>query len=279
VWKAEARSMGQLRVRFVFNPGRVGSPMDKLGEFSSQTEKFLRSLSIDLGIETKKGQWLALHFADGSFEFDAELSVPVSDAEAARGREALSMITGEHPLDACNKGIVGHVTVAEFARIGRPLDFDEKFRVGIYSNGEATPSEWREVDYRKTAEIRQLLDTPLISYGSVQGIVHAWHIGASPGFFQMRELSSGSLVHCFYRGDLYAKVHQATHVSNTVIHVYGDIRWDRVTNAIITMDAKDLEITEALPEQDFERLFGSMPDFTGTMSTADYIDWLRGDAE
>jgi hypothetical protein len=74
-------------------------------------------------------------------------------------------------------------------------------------------------------------------------------------------------------------VHQATRVSNTVIQVYGDIRWDRATNAIITMDAKDLDITETLSEQDFERLFGSMPDFTGTMSTADYIDWLRGDAE
>ena len=120
--------MGRLRVRFVFNPGRVGSPMDKLGEFSSQTEKFLRSLSIDLGIDAKKGQWHALHFSDGSFEFDAELFVPISDAEAARGREALSMITGEHPLDACNKGIVGYSTVAEFARIGLPLDFDEKFR-------------------------------------------------------------------------------------------------------------------------------------------------------
>jgi hypothetical protein len=271
--------MGRLRVRFVFNPGRVGSPMDKLGEFSCQTERFLRALSLDLGIETRKGQWLASHFADGSVEFDAELAAPVSDAEAARGREALFTITGEHPLEACNKGIIGYTTVAEFARIGRPLDPDDKFRVGIYSNGGATPSDWREVHSHRMAEIRRLLDTPLTSYGSVQGTVHAWHTGARPGFFQVRELSSGALVHCFYRGDLYSKVHQATRVPNTVIHVYGDIRWDRATNAIIEVEAKDLDLTEALSEQDFERLFGSIPDFTGTMSTADYIDWLRGDGE
>jgi hypothetical protein len=253
--------------------------MDKLGEFSSQTERFLRSLALDLGIETKKGQWLARDFSDGSVEFDGELAVPVSDSDAERGREALAAITGEHPLDACNKGIVGYTTVAEFARIGRVLDPDEKFLVGLYNNGEAKPSNWREVDYRKTAEIRRLLDTPLISYGSVQGTIHAWHAGARPAFFQARELSTGALVRCVYRPDLYRKVHQATRVPNTVIHVYGDIQWDRATNTIIEVDTKDIDTTEPLSESAFERLFGSMPDFTGTMSTADYIDWLRGDAE
>jgi hypothetical protein len=270
--------MARLRVRLVFNPGRVGSPMDKLGEFSSQTERFLRALSLDLGIGTKKGEWLARNFGNGSVEFDGELPTAIPDAAAARGREALAMISGEHPLDACNKGLVGYTTIAEFARIGRILDPDEKFFLGLYQDGESQPSDWREIDYRKTAEIRRLLDAPLTSYGSVQGTVHAWHTGARPSFFQVRELAGGALVRCVYKGDLYGRVHQATRVPNTVIHVYGDIRWDRATNAIIEMEATDLDLAEPLSEAQFQHLFGSMPDFTGIMSTADYIDWLRDDA-
>jgi hypothetical protein len=271
--------MARLRIRLVFNPGRVGSPMDKLGEFSSQTERFLRALSLDLGIETKKGEWLARNFGNGSVEFDGELQTAVSDAVAERGREALAMVSGEHPIDACNKGLVEFSTIAEFSKIGRVLDPDEKFFLGIYQDGEPQPSDWHEVDYRKTAEIRNMLGAPLTSYGSVQGTVHAWHTGAKPGFFQVRDLASGDLVRCVYKGDLYGRVHQATRVPNTVVHVYGDIHWDRATNAVIEIEARGLDLEEPLSETQFQRLFGSMPDFTGAMSTADYIDWLRGDAD
>jgi hypothetical protein len=67
-------------------------------------------------------------------------------------------------------------------------------------------------------------------------------------------------------------------VPNLVIHVYGDIEWDRATNTIIEIDAKGLDLAEPITEVEFNRLFGSMPAFTGTMSTADYIEWLHGDA-
>jgi hypothetical protein len=270
--------MARLRIRLVFNPGRIGAPIDKLGEFSSQTERFLRALSVDLGIEARKGEWIAENFTNDSVSFDAEFAAPVPDEVAIRGREALETITGPQPLDACNKGLLGFTTVAEFARIGRALDPDEKFRLGLYANGGDAPVDWRDVEYRKTAEIREFLDKPFVTYGSVQGTIHAWYTGARPGFFQVRELSTGSLVRCVYRGDLYRVIYEAMRVPSTVIHVYGDIEWDRATNAIIEVDTKGLDIAEPLTEAEFNRLFGSMPAFTGRMSTADYIEWLRGDA-
>src|ERR1700737_2515547 len=97
----EAFSMARLRIRLVFNPGRVGAPMDKLGEFSSQTERFLRAFSLDLGIAAKKGEWIAENFTNDSVSFDAEFAAPVPDEVASRGREALETITGSRPLDAC----------------------------------------------------------------------------------------------------------------------------------------------------------------------------------
>jgi hypothetical protein len=271
--------MARLRLRLVFNPGGVGAPMDRLGEFHVQAEKFLRALSIDLGVDAKKGEWLAENFTNDSVAFDAELAQPITQLIADRGLEALKTISGDRPLDAYNRGLLSYITVAEFARIGRTLDPDQKFQIGVYGNGNPQPSEWYDVNYRKTAEIRQLLDGPFVTLGSVQGTIHAWHGGARPAFFQVRELSTGDLIRCVYRGELYGRIHQATRVPNTVVHVYGEIRWDRATNKIVELDANSLDLAEPISEVEFNRLFGSMPGFTGTMSTAEYIDWLRDDAE
>jgi hypothetical protein len=157
--------MARLRVRVRFNPGRIGSPLDKLGEFASQMEKFLRALAADLGAGSKKGRWIAQHFGNESVSFDAELP-GVTDSAAGRGREAFRTLTGDRPLDACNKGMIGYGTVAEFARIGKVLDRDEKFILGIYEDGEASPAEWKDVTYEQTVEMRRLLDAPLVSYSS-----------------------------------------------------------------------------------------------------------------
>jgi hypothetical protein len=275
----EVFSVARLRVRLRFNPGRVGSPMDKLGEYASQTEKFLRSFCADLGVQARKGEWLARDFSNDSVAFDGELAHSVPDAVAMRGFEALVAISGDNPLGACDKGLVGYTTMAEFAKIGRIMDPDEHFCVGLYADGAKQPSEWRQVSYQRTAEIRQLLDAPLVSHGSVQGTIHSWHTGTRPMFFQLRELSTGILVHCDHDDGLYERVHEATRSPKTVIHAHGRIRWDRGTNAIMDVETSALDIAEPLSDSEFERLLGSAPNFTGTMSTADYIEWLRGDAE
>jgi hypothetical protein len=44
--------------------------MDKLGEFSSQTERFLGSLAIYLGLPIRKGEWLASKFSNESVAFE-----------------------------------------------------------------------------------------------------------------------------------------------------------------------------------------------------------------
>jgi hypothetical protein len=270
--------MARLRVRLRFNPGRTGTPMDKLGEFSSQTERFLRSLAVDLGLSAKKGQWLATKFTNDSVAFDGEYPDAVSDAVFERSQEALDLISGDQPLSAVSRGAISYRTAAEFSRIGRLMDPDEKFYIGIYRAEHQNP-EMREVTYRGAAEMRQLLDAPITSYGSVQGTLHAWHQGSDPAFFVIRELSTSALVRCIYRPALYGKVYKAHEQPNSVVHVYGDIEWDRATHAIVDLNAVDLEVSQPLSEFEFQKLIGSAPGYTGTLTTDEYIDWIRGDAE
>ena len=87
------------------------------------------------------------------------------------------------------------------------------------------------------------------------------------------------MIHCNYGADKYDLIHEATKTPNTVIHAYGDVRWDRAINAVIEMDIQNIETSEALSQSEFEKIFGSMPEFTGDRSTAAYIEWRRGDAD
>jgi hypothetical protein len=248
--------------------------MDKLGEFASQTERFLRSLSRDLGLVPKKGEWLAANFTNESVGFDSEFAEAVAPNVADRGNEAINLIVGGTPIAAADIGLVTISTLSDFVRIGRALDPDESFEVGLYRNGG--DPEWKAVSYSQISELRQLLATPIESYGSVQGVIHAWFSGAEPPFFQLRDILSGDLVHCVYRGHLHSKLLKAhERRGRTVVITYGRIRWDRGKHHIIDMTVDDLEITQPITESEFERLFGSMPAFTGDMTTAEYVDWIR----
>lgn len=270
--------MTQLKLRFKFNPGRTGAPMDKLGDFSVQCEKFLRSLTYDLGVQVKKGQWLAQNFSNGSVEFDSIFAESVPDNIAQQGIQALIGLSGQDPVSVCNKGLIGYGTLAEFAKIGKSLDPDESYYIKL-DYIEHSISDWREISYGKSAEIRKLLEAPFISSGSFQGVPYSWHSGARPSFFQAREIVNGALVHCTYEQSIYLKVHNAFKKLGNIMHVYGDITWDKPTNSIIDVAVKDIEITSSISEAEFEKLFGSMSNYTGDFGTADYIDWVRGDAE
>ncbi|MGO9484215.1 MAG: hypothetical protein ACLPX9_06490 [Rhodomicrobium sp.] len=256
--------MAQLRFRFRFNPGRTGAPLDKLGEFAVRTERFLRSLACDLDLPMEKGKWLAVNFTNESVAFDSEFAEAVPEKAAARGKKALELLTGDTPLDACDRKIIEFKTAAEFSQIGQILDPHEQFMVGIYE-ADAKP-EWRPVTYQKVAELRKLLTTPIISYGSVQGIIHAWAMGADQPFLQLRDLASGDLVRCNYKQELRAKIVAAAEHDRVVIHVYGKIKWDRTKNKVLEVAVDDIEVTSPLAVRDFDKLFGSMPRFTGGMN-------------
>ena len=109
--------------------------------------------------------------------------------------------------------------------------------------------------------------------------MHAWHQGSEPPFFTVRELSTASLVRCNYKAALHEKVFEAHEQPHAVVHVYGDMEWDRATSQIVNLDATDLDITKPLSEFEFQKLAGSSPNFTGTLTTDEYLDWVRDDGE
>ncbi|MFO1184939.1 MAG: hypothetical protein U1E56_09140 [Bauldia sp.] len=267
--------MARLKVRFELNKGRTGAPLSKLGKIAEQAERFLKALAAEVEIDQRSGEWLAINFKNGSVSYDAEFQGEVSPAAAeVFGKHLLFAVDFDPDSEGAN-GLVTDATMAEFAALGRIIDPDEVIGIGIYNGG--TKPKWRRVGYGQTARIRQRLESPLPAYGSLQGIIHSLHKEAARPYFQLRELATDTLVRCFYSASQYDAVVNALRQKTAVLHVAGNINYDRRTRAAAELKVERLDEAKILAPRDFEALFGSMPKFTGAMTTDDYIDLMRED--
>lgn len=271
--------MARLRIRLRFNPGRDGAPLDKLGELAVQVEKFLRSFAADIGVDAKKGEWLASSFTNESVAYDVSYADPVAPETSAAGNELVQQLVGADPIGACNRGAFSYGTLAEFSRIGKGMAPDDKFLVGVYAADSANEPQWLEVPYRKTAEIRQFLEAPYVVDGSVQGTFHGWVPGALPPFFNVRDMDSGLLVKCICTEAQYKLVHASTGEPNTLLTIYGDVEFDKGDNSIVQVQVRDIEQVRPLTPEEFARLNGAIPDATGDLTTDQYISQIRDETD
>jgi hypothetical protein len=268
--------MARIKVRFELNKGRIGAPLSKLGEISRQSERFLRSLASDLKIEGKAEEWLATNFRNGSVSYDAEFQGEISPGEVDAFNRNLEFLADYDPDAEGANGMASPMTALEFAKLGTLIDPDEVIGLGIYGR-DRTRLKWRRISYAKTAEMRALLEAPIPTYGSVQGIIHSLQKEVRRPYFSLRELATDALVRCSYPMRMYGDVVDALRERTTVLHVAGDTTYDRATRAIVELRVDRIDKAGMLSSEEFERFFGSAADFTGQLSTDDYIDAIRED--
>ncbi len=125
--------------------------------------------------------------------------------------------------------------------------------------------------------MRARLEAPIPTYGSVQGIIHSLQKEVSRPYFSIRELATSSLVRCSYPIRLYGEVIDALRERTTVLHVAGDTTYDRTTRSIVELRVDRIEKARMLSSEEFEQFFGSASDFTGDLTTDEYIDAIRED--
>jgi len=269
--------MARIKVRFELNKGRTGAPLSKLGDISKQAERFLRALANDLSIDAKAGEWLAINFKNGSVSYDAEFQGEITGAEADAFNRGLEFLADFDPESEGANGSVTQATVLEFARMGSIIDPDEVIGFGIYGRDRTKP-KMRSITYARMAEKRAEIETPVPSYGSIQGIIHSLAKEAERPYFRIRELATTALVSCYYPGRLYDAVAHALQERTNVLHVDGQMKFDRASRSITEIAVERIETARMLAPAEFEAFFGSCPRFTGDMSTQEWIDVVRADA-
>ena len=270
-------ALAQLRLRIELNKGRTGAPLEKLGELARQLERFLRSLAGDIEIDVKRGEWLAMNFKNGSVSYDAAFQNEVSESQFREFNRLIEFVADFDPETESTNGLVTDATLLEYGRLGEHIDPDEIVSVGLYPGAGKRVTKWRQINYRKTNRVRRAIEAPVLSYGSIQGLLYSLTILGTPPVFRIREQATDNLVRCIYKPDLYPKIVAALRERNAIVHATGHMSLDRARRTVSEMNVERIDRIDPLTDDEFMSLFGSTPEITGELTTAEFIDQIRKD--
>lgn len=269
--------MSKLRIRIKLNPGGAGVRMDKLAKVSGETETFLRFLATDLGIAVSIGDWVAKEFTNSSVEYSAELARSVYEADRGAFNGAIGYFTDFSPQVTRPDRRFKPRTYKQFVDIGKHLDTDEVMGIGLFPNELADTVEWKRVERQPALELEKALLTPLEYEGAVFGRLGTWY--RESDYFDLRDLSSESIVKCRYTKSMYRTVYELFEDKDAIVSVAGRIRADRIERTAKEISVRKVKARRPLSEKEFESFFGVAPDMTGEEPTSAFIERQRGDGE
>lgn len=288
--------MPTLKVQIVINKGERGVPLNKLAQIVGDVQQFLLMISQDLNFEVKPKSWVGLDFENGSLLFTAEKTEDVSQQSIEEFNSTFTSISEKRPNAKLRRA-----TVAQYAKIADPIDPEEAVSFGLYAatpligntQEESVSAEFfqlitasapvplRWVDLTKAAalEIKSEIQGKVRAYGSLQGKIHSLFLGSQPAYFNLRELSSGTLIKCVYKPAVYTAIAAALQRMNAVLHVYGYTTTDLVDRKLEEMEVDRVDLAPFISDEDFANLFGADPSFTGRLTTQEFINFARGRAQ
>ena len=266
--------MSTLRLRVELNKGRKGMPVGKLAQVCLETTRFLDLLCEDIGLPAPRGGWLAEEFENASVDFDLRHPEAVSEDMAELGRRALRMVLSNAFDDPMLGLAICSETRHQYRRIGSALGADEVARFGVYRGGESRPDAWFELQHANMPEIAAgLIDRHV--YGEVQGTVNAFFKEHSPPYLRIRELSTGELVKCYFRPEMYKTAVELLAERDAVIFVEGWLKEDAASAQIREIRVEDFRPAPEFDAGLYQRMLGALPDYTGALDSEDFVRTWR----
>jgi hypothetical protein len=258
VYPEEGTAMAsRLKVRIVLNKGRHGVPLDKLPKILAEIREFLHDLSTDLGIEDDSG-WQGVDFRNGSLDFAAVKNSLVDDAKYLTFQQSARNVILNQPDDRISRR-----TRSQYAKIATPIDADEvvdiglpQEQAGVVQPGEEEQFQWYELTKQAAEQIQALAQAKVKALASIQGIIHSVFIENADPHFQLRELSSQSLIKCTYAENKYNELAEALKQRMAVVHVYGLSTTDMLARKIEQMDVYRIDVSPSLAKDFLDRFSG-----------------------
>lgn len=266
--------MAKLRIRLRLNEGGEGAPLDQLVAVSKETERFLRCLAQDVGMAVPKGQWLARNFENGSVSFDSEHAGEWSIAQVKEFNAGFRYVASFEPGRQRFDGGIRHGTLLQYVKITDGLASHEKVGFGLYAPNGNTPDQWHPLTKRQALTLRDQLTEEVTYVGTIQGNIHNF-VAELPFRFSLRLSRSGDLVRCDIGEPLYDDLVKTLTRRNALVYVQGRIRARRIDRSIQAVDVFRLKSAPPLSDQAYQSFFGASPNYTGDMSTEQFIEEAR----
>jgi hypothetical protein len=271
--------MAQLRIRIELKRPAKGIEMSKLSTLAQETQKFLRMVAEDIGLNPNEGTWVAQDFYNQGIGFNAEYQYGEVDQDLAfaylRAVDNIANVSAESQWAV--RG-VRPLTIVQSARLAEIADEGETVRLGLL-NGDDQHIEWRSLTKEKAAAVIEHYDEWAEYRGMLQGVIHTIFKEANPPYFTLRDFASRQLVRCEFDGKDWEKLYLALERKDAAVFVAGWMRTRRLDREIAVIRVERVQGTKPLRRDQLEEFFGAAPGWTGDLTTEEFLRGIRDDGE
>lgn len=263
--------MAQFRIKLELNKGRHGIPLQRLANIAKETEKFLEMFSEDVKLE--KNGWIAENFENGSLMYDVNYvgeSVPHNLVIAQKAFEQITNVSTTS--DELDFG-VRKETFWQFAQIANHIEADDYIGIGLYKDNNLI--EIKELSKERALEIERQITQRFVEFGGIQGEITALIKGSN--HLWINDFATSNRIVCTFKGDMYNQIWQLLKTQDTVVNVEGWITRDN--GKIVSFIIEKISPAVIYQEGDLNKFFGCDPEFTGELSTEEYLTKLRNKEE
>ncbi|WP_324313638.1 hypothetical protein [Povalibacter sp.] len=258
--------------------GQESIELSRLSTLPEELAKLFKSIGDDAGLLPVENQWRASKFTDGSLRFEVSTHEGVSAKTAAACRRIATSVFEGKPQAAHSAGAT-EKTFLQYAQVAKKIHPGEAVSVAVLpakKSPKKPPKPYlvtAEVVERLTESVRQFIEY----HGTVLGVIHAFYKEAERPHFDLRDVSRGNIIKCFFPRELYGDVVSALAPRDRRVHVSGMVRANRLSKEIDQIGVERLKLVDSITDEEFEKFFGSAPSMTGSVGAADFVSAIRDD--
>ena len=256
----------EIILKIELNKGRRGIVLQKLSKIVEETEKFLESFAEDMNLS--KTEWLAEKFDNGSVEWQNLYLGPGEPKQIAFSKKALDdLVSPESTFDSVSSFGVTQKTYLQLAKIAQPLEVDEFIGVGTM-NGDG----FRMQELTKKRAIRMELEVSrsIEEYAGFHGTITA--LFKDNNSCWLKDYLTGNRIVCSFRPSLYSTIWRLLEKRDGLVNVEG---WYQINKNESRLKIEGISELPQYEEGDIEAFFGCDKDFTGDMTTEQYLENIR----
>jgi len=268
--------MPKLRIKIELNPGGEGVRLDKLSKLSGEIEKFLRSIANDSGADVKPGDLIAKNFYNSSVGAEIEYEENINTSTVIAFNNNVRYFANLNKENAEEARKFSQETLNNFIEIGKNLDPDERYRLGIINinadKNKREDEEWVIFERSLSLLLDEVLKEEYEWYGTVQGTLGTWYCQSN--YFNLKAFT-GDTIKCKYEEPKYEEIYKAFKEKDAIVHVNGDIRTYKATGRIKEMTVSCIDEYIGLSDDEFNQIISGVIPFSNSSETASLIDIKR----
>jgi hypothetical protein len=248
--------MPKINLKLEMNKGREGVPMFKLAQVSDQALKFLRMLAEDVGVNTLKEDWVAKRFGNNCVDFDCEYPLEVESSKVASFKEGVRFVSDYRNRFSEPPFPIRSATIKNYAYIGKHIDATEVISFGIYNGSPDVPREWLDLDKSLCSFIETSISDFTSYYGSIQGVIHAFHKETDHPHVTIRDKAFKYLIPCYFDDSQYEQVVEMFEKRDATVYVEGTIKENVIEEKIDSVSAKSFRQLKKITVADVDAFVG-----------------------